>query len=111
LEEELWREETRFDRARMDAVFAPEFSEFGRSGRVYCREDTLAAAREPIDAVIPLPDFNARLLTPDVAHVTYNSAVASAGVVNHARSSSIWSRSGQTWVLPFHQGTPFQPGV
>jgi hypothetical protein len=34
LEEELWREETRFDRRRMDAVIGEDFFEFGRSGRV-----------------------------------------------------------------------------
>jgi hypothetical protein len=37
LEEELWREATRFDRARMNDVFADDFFEFGRSGRVYGR--------------------------------------------------------------------------
>jgi hypothetical protein len=34
LEEELWREATRFDRARMNDVFADDFFEFGRSGRL-----------------------------------------------------------------------------
>jgi hypothetical protein len=82
LEEELWREETRFDHGRMGEVITPEFLEFGRSGRVYQREDTLAIPRGPIDAVIPLPDFRARLLHPDVAQVTYNSAVRYGGVVS-----------------------------
>jgi hypothetical protein len=35
LEEELWREETRFDIRRMDEVLAEDFVEFGRSGRFY----------------------------------------------------------------------------
>jgi hypothetical protein len=67
LEEELWREETRFDRQRMDQVIAEDFFEFGMSGRFYRREDTLAIPRQPIDAVFPLPNFQARLLAPDVA--------------------------------------------
>ena len=108
LEEELWREETRFDQHRMREVIAEDFLEFGRSGRIYRREDTLAIARQPIDAMIPLPDFEARLLTPDVAQVTYNSAVTYDGVVYHARRSSIWSRAGTGWQLRFHQGTPFE---
>lgn len=107
LEEELWREETRFDHGRMGEVIAPDFLEFGRSGRVYQREDTLAIPRGPIDAVIPLPDFRARLLHPDVAQVTYNSAVRYGGVVQRARRSSIWSRTANGWVLRFHQGTPY----
>ena len=107
LEEELWREETRFDRARMDAITAPDFLEFGRSGRIYRREDSLTVPRQPIDAVLPLPDFEARLLHPDIAQVTYNSAVRYDGVVQHARRSSIWSRTSGGWVLRFHQGTPY----
>src|SRR5262249_48626193 len=81
LEEELWREETRFDRRRMEEVIAGDFFEFGRSGRVYRREDTLAISRGPIDAVLPLPNFQARLLATDVAQVTYDSAVTYDGVV------------------------------
>ena len=38
LEESLWRAETRFDRKYMDAVLAPDFAEFGRSGRRYDRD-------------------------------------------------------------------------
>jgi hypothetical protein len=111
LEEELWREETRFDQPRMDEVIAEDFFEFGRSGRVYRREDTLAIPRHPIHAALPLPGFNARLLGRDVAQVTYNSAVTYDGVVYHARRSSIWSRTGAGWILRFHQGTPFNDGT
>ena len=77
----------------MNEVFADDFFEFGRSGRSYRREDTLDAKPQPIAAVLPLPKLNIRLLTPDVAQVTYNSAVTYDGVVQHARRSSIWTRS------------------
>ncbi len=107
LEEELWREETRFDQQRMLEIIAPDFLEFGRSGRTYRGEDTLAITRGPIDAVLPVPDFEARLLHPDIAQVTYNSAVTYDGVVQRARRSSVWSRVSSGWVLRFHQGTPY----
>lgn len=107
LEEELWREETRFNRRRMTEIFAPDFIEFGRSGRIYRREDSLAISQQPIDAVFPLPDFEVRLLHPDVAQITYNSAVRYDGVVQNARRSSIWSRTSGGWILRFHQGTPY----
>ena len=106
LEEELWREDTRFDIGRMEELLAPDFVEFGRSGRVYRREDTLAVPRGPIDAVLPLPGFRVRSLSPEIAQVTYDSAVTYGGVIQHARRSSIWSRSAAGWVLRFHQGTP-----
>ena len=111
LEEELWREETRFDRARMEQLLAPDFVEYGRSGRRYRREDALAAERGPIQAVLPLPDFAVRLLAPDIAQVTYRSAVTVDGQVQYGRRSSLWSRAadGEGWVLRFHQGTPTEP--
>jgi len=107
LEEELWREGTRFDQKRMLELIAPDFLEFGRSGRTYRREDTLAMPRGHIAAVLPLPDFKARLLSAEIAQVTYNSAVTYDGVVQRARRSSIWSRIAGGWVLRFHQGTPY----
>ena len=111
LEEELWREETRFDRARMEALLAPDFVEFGRSGRRYRREDTLAAEPAPIQALLPLPEFAARLLALDVAQVTYLSVVRYGDEVQYGRRSSLWSRApdGEGWVLRFHQGTPTEP--
>ncbi len=51
LEEELWREETRFDIERMKQVIVPDFFELGRSGRTYTRQDILVAPRQAIDAV------------------------------------------------------------
>ena len=107
LEEELWREETRFDPGRMNEIIAADFFEFGRSGRIYRRVDTLSVSRRPLNATLPLQDFHARLLAPDVAQVTYNSALECDGAYEYGRRSSIWSRSANGWVLRFHQGTPF----
>ena len=107
LEEELWREETRFNLARMDEIMAPDFFEFGRSGRVYQRQEVLAAAPETIEARFPLQQFRVRLLAHDVAQVTYNSVVKYDGVYLYGRRSSIWSRGPLGWVLRFHQGTPY----
>ena len=93
LEEELWWEETRFDPVRMDELIADDFFEFGRSGRVYSKKDTLAIARQKLEAVLPLPYFCVRLISKNVAQVTYNSEVTYDEVVEHARRSSLWSRT------------------
>jgi hypothetical protein len=111
LEEELWREATRFDRTRMNKLFADDFFEFGRSGRMYERDDTLSASAAPINARFPLEDFRARLLAPDVAQVTYVSAVKRSDAHEFARRSSIWTRRGSGWVIRFHQGTPYAAGA
>ena len=106
LEEGLWRADVRFDLKRMDEILAPDFFEFGRSGRVYEREDTLRIPEQPINAKLPLMNFSARLLNSNVAQTTYISAVTYNDVEELANRSSIWSRTEHGWRLRFHQGTP-----
>ncbi|MDE2836715.1 MAG: DUF4440 domain-containing protein [Chloroflexota bacterium] len=106
LEEGLWRTETRFDRAWMERVLAPGFFEFGRSGRAYSREETLAIPARPIDARFPLTNFDTRLLGPDVVQATYTSIETYDGEEQVANRSSIWLRTGDGWRLLFHQATP-----
>ena len=103
LEHSLWRPETRFDREWIEGVLAPDFFEFGRSGRVYSREDTLAMASRSIDA--RLDGLDVRLLGPDVAQVTYTTVEDYAGEEQVANRSSLWSRTEDGWELLFHQAT------
>ena len=106
LEESLWRQEYRCDRAYMEATLGPDFIEFGRSGRVYKRDDTLDVESQPINAVLPLPQFVARLISEDVALITYVSEVTFGDNVERANRSSLWSRCSTGWKMRFHQGTP-----
>jgi len=107
LEEELWIEETRFDKSYMNEVMADDFFEFGRSGRTYVKKDSISHEKEPINAVIPLQNLKIRLITEDVAQVTYDSEVTYDGILEKGRRSSIWSKKKDNWQLRFHQGTPF----
>jgi hypothetical protein len=109
LEEDMWREETRHDTQFMQQHLASDFFEFGRSGRIYTREQSLTVPRQPIDAVLPLPNLTIRLLNENTVQITYNSAVTYDGIVEHGRRSSIWSRTEAGWVMRFHQGTPYKP--
>ncbi len=105
LELTLWRAETRFDRALMDATFAADFHEFGRSGRTYTRAEMLldAASREDIDAT--LHHLTSRPLSDTIAHVTYISEVRHPEGTEWANRSSLWDLSTGAWQLRFHQGT------
>jgi hypothetical protein len=109
LEECMWRAATRFDLSFMERTLAADFFEFGRSGRVWSREQILDMAGRTIDATLPLPNLRIRLLDADTAQVAYDSEVVADGMVEHAHRSSIWSRRADGWVLRFHQGTPFRP--
>ena len=105
----MWRGETRFDVLFMEKHLAPDFFEYGRSGRTYTREQTLAVARGPVRSVLPLPDLRVRFVDENTAQVTYFSAVTYDGDTQYARRSSIWSRTPHGWVMRFHQGTPYRP--
>jgi hypothetical protein len=106
LETSLWETETRFDRALMTKTLAADFVEFGGSGRVWSREQCLDLAQESIAAQIPLENFAVKVIAPDVALITYVSAVATARGGERANRSSLWSRVDGRWQLRFHQGTP-----
>jgi len=105
LEESLWRAETRFDRAHMERVLHPDFFEFGRSGRIYSRTDTLGAPARAIDAKLPMRDLAVHVINADVALVTYIDEVRDRDL-QVANRSSLWTRRDGTWTLRFHQGTP-----
>lgn len=106
LEQSMWIAATRYDAAYMARTLSPDFFEFGCSGRVYARDETLAIpAQAEIRATLPLRDFQVHPITEDVVQVTYISEVmyATAQVCNR---SSIWVRTSEGWRLRFHQGTP-----
>jgi hypothetical protein len=98
LEEAMWIATTRFDAAFQQERFAPDFFEFGRSGRVYAREQIILTGGGEIKARLPLDGLKVRLLDGATVQVTV-----------HARRSSIWTRTASGWVMRFHQGTPYEP--
>jgi len=106
LEESLWITHTRFDQAYMEQILSPEFVEFGRSGKVYGREETLSAAFHDIHFTLPLKHFTAHCIEANVFLVTYVSEIFSEGEVLIANRSSLWIKTSQGWRLRFHQGTP-----
>jgi hypothetical protein len=106
LEESLWKSETRFDDHYMNKVLAPDFFEFGRSGKIYRREDTLGVPVQAINAKFPLKNFAVHPITEDVVQVTYVSEVTDGGQMEVGNRSSIWVKTGEGYKLRFHQGTP-----
>lgn len=109
LEESLWREATRFDRAHLDRVLAPDFHEFGRSGRRWSREEVLAAPAGPIDVVWPLRWLEASVVSPGAALLTYVCVLRGHPVLASNRSS-LWVRGPEAWQLRLHHGSPTDPG-
>jgi hypothetical protein len=109
LEEAMWIAATRFDAAFQQEHFAPDVFEIGQSGRVYTRAQMISTAGGAINAGLPLDGLRIRHLDGATVQVTYNSHVAYGSTVEHARRSSIWTRTEGGWVMRFHQGTPYDP--
>ena len=105
LEESLWRAETRFDRDYLNKIYAEDFFEFGRSGRICSREESISVPPQKIDAKLPLMNFRLHDLDAANVLVTYVSEVK-FGEVERANRSSIWTKTLKGWQIRFHQGTP-----
>jgi hypothetical protein len=106
LEHSLWIAETRYDRAWVDALFAEDFMEFGRSGGRYTRAECLEVEpKQRIDVLLPLPDFVVSPLDQNNFLVTYIS-IHQGSSPGKANRASIWTRMSDGWKLRFHQGTP-----
>lgn len=105
LEESMWRAETRFDKEYLERMLAPDFFEFGRSGKVYNREQIINTPAQEIKADLPLKSFEVKKITNDVVLLTYISEVQYEEL-EVANRSSIWSKTADEWKMRFHQGTP-----
>jgi ribonuclease HI len=105
LEESMWRTETRFDSAYMNAVLHPDFAEVGRSGRVFTRDEVLAMPEVPISVEIPRATFSAAEIVDGVALVSYETVPVDS-MHGAAFRSSVWLLVDSRWLLRYHQGTP-----
>jgi hypothetical protein len=96
-------------RANFEAMMAPEFWEIGASGRTYSRAfvlDTLEARHsKPVTESYLVTDFACQELSPNLYLATYQ--LDQAGRLS--RRSTIWRRTGDDWLIVFHQGTLIAP--
>jgi hypothetical protein len=106
-EEALLDPAVRRDPARMAALLADDFLEFGSSGRVWTREEILELlATESYDRPA-MEDFRCDLIGEDVALATYKTVRVDAGSGSRSAvlRSSLWIREFGEWRVRFHQGT------
>ena len=102
LELALLRPEVRRDVERVRELLDEDFREIGASGRLWTREETLAALAADHDQErVTVDELQAVELTQDLVLLTYRSDRAG----RRARRSSIWRRADGRWRLLHHQGT------
>lgn len=108
IEHRLWKRDSRFDPDQMDALFADDFFEIGRSGRRYSRSEMLFPATAAEDIPASLHAMQILPLDENLAQVLYQSELRYDDGIQWAWRSSLWDRSSGQWQLRFHQGTPTQ---
>lgn len=108
LEERLLDPAVRSSEADLASLIAPDFVEFGGSGRVYDRDRVIAALQSEPWADRSLSDFTAREIAPGAVLVTYRVSRRdpAAGTTIGSLRSSIWIWRDGNWQVVFHQGTP-----
>ena len=103
LEERLLHPSVRASPEEVARLLADEFIEFGSSGRIYDKQQTIRLLQEEEgEAQLTLAEFSARRLSADTVLVTYRV------VESRTMRSSIWCFQEGRWRMVFHQGTKIE---
>ncbi|MBL9095715.1 MAG: DUF4440 domain-containing protein [Alphaproteobacteria bacterium] len=107
LEKRLHRREIRGSRTAVSELLADDFTEIGRSGRVYDKAQLLSAlASETSVLTVETAEFGCREIAKDVVLLTYVSRTTDDAGTRSTLRSSLWKKNGDRWQMVFHQGTP-----
>lgn len=104
LEMQLLNPESRKSKAVLEKLLADDFIEYGSSGRIYNKIQTLELLQVEHPIIRTLMDFNAVLLAPEICLVTYK-IIEQTPEKRCSLRSSIWKHQEAHWQLYFHQGT------
>jgi hypothetical protein len=113
LEEKLLRQETRNSPGEVATLLHPDFFEFGGSGTVWNRQQTIDRLAQEHPMERSLTDLSVGSLAADVTLVTYRAVGRDLASGNewHSLRSSIWKLRDGRWQVIFHQGTPSSAAI
>jgi hypothetical protein len=108
LEEKLLRQKTRNSPGEVATLLHPDFFEFGLSGTVRNRQQTIDTLAQEHPMERSLTDLSVRFLAADLTLVTYRAVGRdlASGEEWHSLRSSVWKLADGRWQIIFHQGTP-----
>lgn len=101
LERALLDDETRSDSAAVAALLHPQWTEIGRSGRLWTRDEILDEIG-PLGEPVTLDVISCMPVGPDALLLTWRAVRDTESTLR----SSLWVRSAGHWQQLFHQGTP-----
>jgi hypothetical protein len=107
LEKSLHRRDVRGSRTAVDHLLADDFIEIGRSGRMYDKQQTLAAlAAEAGILAVETDNFEFRDIAPGVVLLTYFARTTDDAGTRASLRGSLWKLIDGRWRMLLHQGTP-----
>lgn len=110
LETTLLKPEVRASHEKLDELLADDFMEFGSSGSIYRKSNTLENLATNTDKVVyEVSDFEAKELSENLVLTTCKTkrTINDVDIVVSLRSS-IWKKTDGNWQMFFHQGTPIK---
>lgn len=90
--------------SRVAELLDKDFVEIGSGGRAHSRKEILAALLEEPTTLWTASEFGVRMLSQNIALVSYRAFRHSNPPV-HSLRSSIWRETGGNWQMVFHQAT------
>lgn len=102
LEEKLLEPKTRTNPAELDKLLADDFFEFGSSGNVWYKKDSVGGDGLSVREMT-LSNFEIYSLSTDTVLATY--LVRDDTRMQNTLRSSIWKLIDGKWKMFFHQGT------
>lgn len=97
--------EVRGSADQLEDLLDPDFTEIGKSGRLWNRGEMIAALvadTDPEQHSIDVSDMSGRRVGAGFVLLTYVTQVEG----RRARRSSLWRQSTKGWRVLHHQGTP-----
>ena len=108
LERQLMDPAVRADRGEAASLLHADMQEIGSSGRLWGREDLLAAMEGEAPGPVPEVDvLTTRDLAPGLIQIVYRATEEDRAVLR----TSLWLRAGGRWQMIWHQGTEESAGL
>lgn len=110
---ELHQHQIRQNKAALDRLIHPSFTEIGKSGESYDFASIIQmmVAEKASNTHVHSQNYECIPLEPSVQLLKYESAIVSDNgeISNYAKRCSVWAFIGTGWQLKYHQGTPCKP--
>ena len=108
LEKELHEPTVRKNRKRLDQLLHDSFTEIGRSGVLFDKNQIMSSLSSESSHSVWSQDYTTQTIDDELVLLTYRSAHVEANMTlsRFSRRASLWRLTGLGWQMIYHQGTP-----